>query len=73
MFNTDLADDGFSYGLGIIGVPLLPGWIGHGGGLPGWSAVGLYNADTGAVFVAMSNGISGTGPALEAWVDEQFS
>ena len=35
MFNTDLADDGFSYGLGIIGVPLLPGWIGHGGGPPG--------------------------------------
>jgi D-alanyl-D-alanine carboxypeptidase len=70
MFNTDLADEGSSYGLGIFGIPLLPGWIGHGGGLPGWSAVGLYNTDTGAVFVAMSNGLSGMNPALEAWVDE---
>lgn len=71
MLNTDLTDDGSSYGLGIGGTP-PSGWIGLSGSLPGWSAIGLYNTDTGAVFVAMSNGTSGIDRALEAWGNELF-
>ena len=32
--------------------------------------IGLYNTDTGAVFVAMSNGTSGIDSAVQAWANE---
>ena len=70
MLNTDLTDEQLTYGLGIMAIPLLPGWIGHSGQISGWTTIGLYNTETGAVFVAMSNGISGLESAVEAWANE---
>ncbi len=66
MLNTDLGRS--TYGLGIMG--LLPGWIGHDGQIFGWTAIGLYNTETGAVFVAMTNGTRGIEPAVQAWASE---
>ena len=48
----------------------LPGWIGHDGQIFGWTAIGLYNTETGAVFVAMTNGTRGIEPAVQAWANE---
>jgi D-alanyl-D-alanine carboxypeptidase len=71
MLNTDL-DGMTTYGLGIARDPHFPrpGWIGHSGQIFGWTAIGLYNTDTGAVFVAMSNGTSGIDSAVQAWANE---
>jgi D-alanyl-D-alanine carboxypeptidase len=67
--DTNLTEE-HTYGLGIMGLVQLPGWIGHSGQIFGWTALGLYNLETGAVFVVMSNGTSGIDSALGAWANE---
>jgi hypothetical protein len=60
---TTPMDASFRYGLGIL--KLLPGgrWVGHEGGIPGWSTWALKDPRTGTVVVTSVNACCGSTPA----------
>ena len=61
--STNLGEPGF-YGMGIMELPPLPGWIGHTGQALGWEAIALYEPATGATFAAIVNSTGGLITAL---------
>ncbi len=60
---TTPLDESSRYGLGIL--KLLPGgrWVGHSGGIPGWSTWALADPKTGTVVVTSVNACCGGVPA----------
>jgi D-alanyl-D-alanine carboxypeptidase len=60
---TTPVNESFRYGLGIM--KLLPGgrWVGHEGGIPGWSTWALADPKTGTVVVTSVNACCGGTPA----------
>jgi D-alanyl-D-alanine carboxypeptidase len=66
---TEMADEGLKYGLGIFQLASADGWVGHTGQAIGWEAMGFYNLDTGATICVMVNATSGLSPFYGAWAE----
>ena len=66
---TARLDQGGEYGLGII---TYGPWMGHLGGIPGWSTFAMKNRDTGTIVVLAANSCCTIAPLAELGLVEQF-
>lgn len=54
--DASLGQEHPNYGLGIQALTVAEGWVGHGGQVLGWGALGLYDPATGATIAIAMNG-----------------